>query len=814
MIDPDISTQDALALLSVPVDPTDRLAMDRRRFLQLMGYGVGAGAVLGGLGELVAPDLIPGRLREAWAGNPIGPTDGILVLIGEFGGSDGLNKVVPYTNSTYYQQHGSLAIPAAQTLKLNASVGLHPNLTFLKGMYDAGEVAVVQGVGYPNPDLSHFSSMAYWMYGKPTGTPSTGWIGRWLDGIGGTNLFKAATIGQDLPLHLVGDNARGIAIPQWGVGFGGGSDEHDLWMYDAMRAFSASSAGRGPWHDALAATMKNVIEVGQEIGPVFDRDLPEGDLEKKLTVVARLINSDLGLRVIDTGYGGFDTHSSQPAALNDLMTDFDRGLRAFFTTLDDRFRSRVTIMTYSEFGRTSWSNDSDGTDHGTVNNHFVIGQGVKGGLLGAQPSLTGLERWDRMDHSVDFRSMYASVLNGWMGGGASTVLGASYPALDLFKTTPGGGVTSDPLPPSVLGDFVGVTPYRVYDSRTRGRKLALGAGTTGEVQVTGQGGVPLAGVTALALNVTAVGASESTSFTIWPTGAPKPDHPSLIAPPARGVPNLVIVKAGQGGRVNVLNDLGSAHCIVDVIGYFRTTVAARMQPLTPTRVLDTRNGTGGRKGALPHGGVFDVQVAGVAGVPANVDSVIVNTTAVASTGAGYLTVWPSGQTRPVASSVNFVAGQVIPNMVIAKVGTNGKISVFNYGGDTNVLVDVLGYLSPTAPGRYFPIAGTRVLDTRSGAPVGAASTRTVTVQGITDVPASGVSAVAINIAAYSHTLGTYITAWPNGQTRPVASNLNPTPGVDVLNMAIVKVGTQGKVQIYNHVGSVHLVVDVVGYFTG
>ena len=109
---------------------------------------------------------------------------------------------------------------------------------------------------------------------------------------------------------------------------------------------------------------------------------------------------------------------------------------------------------------------------------------------------------------------------------------ATYPALDLFKASPGAGVTSDPLPPSVLGDYVGVTPFRLYDSRSRGRKMALGAGTTGEVQVTGQGGVPLSGVTAVALNVTAVGASESTSFTIWPTGASMPDHASLIAPPA------------------------------------------------------------------------------------------------------------------------------------------------------------------------------------------------------------------------------------------------------------------------------------------
>ena len=542
-IDPDISAKDALALLSVRDNPSDRLALDRRRFLQLMGYGVGAGVLGGGLGEVIAPSLVPSRLREAWAAGPIGPTDGILVLVGQFGGSDGLNTVVPYSNSAYQQQHGGLAIPGSQVLQINSSIGLNNSLPYLKSLYDAGEVAIVQGVGYPNPDLSHFSSMAYWMYGHSGVTAgSTGWIGRWLDGLGGDDLFRAATVGQDLPLHLIGENKRGTAIPSWGIGFGGGSDEHELWMYDAMRDFSATPSGRGAWHDSVATSIRGVIDVGQQVGPVFDRDLPESDLERKLTVVARLINADLGLRVIDTGHDGFDTHSSQPAALASLLGDFDNGLKAFWTTLDDRFRSRVTIMTYSEFGRTSWDNDSDGTDHGTSNNHFVIGKGVKGGLYGAQPSLAGLDQWDRMPFNVDFRSMYASVLDGWMGGGSSTVLGSSYTNLGLFKTTPGQGVATGSVPPSVLGDYVGVTPYRLYDSRLAPRQLPLGAGTAGEVQVSGLGGVPASGVTAVALNVTAAGATEASMFTVWPTGDPRPVGANLITPANRAVPNLAIVK--------------------------------------------------------------------------------------------------------------------------------------------------------------------------------------------------------------------------------------------------------------------------------
>lgn len=817
-IDPDISAKDALRLLSVRDEPSDRLAMDRRKFLQLVGYGVGAGVMAGGLGEVLAPSLMPSRLREAWASTPIGPTDGILVLVGQFGGSDGLNTVVPYSNSAYVQQHGALAIPGSQVLQINSSIGLNNSLPYLKSLYDAGEVAIVQGVGYPNPDLSHFSSMAYWMYGHSGSTiGSTGWVGRWLDGLGGDDLFRAATVGQDLPLHLIGENKRGTAIPSWGIGFGGGSDEHELWMYDAMRDFSATPSGRGAWHDSVATSIRGVIDVGQQVGPVFDRDLPESDLERKLTVVARLINADLGLRVIDTGHDGFDTHSSQPAALASLLGDFDNALRAFWTTLDDRFRSRVTIMTYSEFGRTSWDNDSDGTDHGTSNNHFVIGKGVKGGLYGAQPSLAGLQQWDRMPFNVDFRSLYASVLDGWMGGGSSTVLGGSYTNLGLFKTTPGQGVATGSVPPSVLGDYVGVTPYRLYDSRLAPRALPLGAGTAGEVQVTGLGGVPASGVTAVALNVTATGATAASTFTVWPAGDPRPVGANLITPANRSVPNLAIVKVGQGGRVNVFNDQGATHAVVDVVGYFRTTAANRLQTVTPFRALDTRYGTGGRATALGPNQSYDVTVRGVGGVPTTADSVVVNVTVVGPTTPGFLTVWPALQTRPLASNLNFVAGQVVPNLVIAKVGTNSKISVYNPFGYVHVVMDIVGYLSTTAPGRYFPLTQTRLLDTRpdsgGSGPVNPASTTALTVLGVGGVPASGVSAVTLNIAAYDPTADTYITVWPNGTTRPTTSSLNPLKSTNVVNQAIVAPGTSGKVAIYNAFGKLNLVVDVAGYFT-
>jgi len=195
--------------------------------------------------------------------------------------------------------------------------------------------------------------------------------------------------------------------------------------------------------------------------------------------------------------------------------------------------------------------------------------------------------------------------------------------------------------------------------------------------------------------------------------------------------------------------------------------------------------------------------------------VVVNVTAAYPTSNGWLTVWPSLQAKPNASSVNFVAGQTVPNAVIAKVGTNGRISINNALGSTHVIVDILGYMSSAAPGRHFPVPAARLFDTRPSnvAPIGANASRAVTVTGVGGVPASGVSAVALNIAAYNATANTWITAWPNGETRPNSSNLNPRPGSNVSNLAIVKVGTNGQVQLYNGAGTIDVVVDVVGYFT-
>ena len=215
----DISTAEALRHLRF-ADPTDRATLDRRRFLQLVGMGAGAGLVAGSGGSLL-DWMIPGLDPSAWAAGPVGPNDGILVMLGLYGGNDGLNTVVPITDADYYSQrqwlNGDLAIAADDTLQLDSQSGLNKRLPALKQFWDAGQLAIVEGVGYLQQNLSHFSSMAYWMAGRPpgAGVPNTGWLGRWLDGYtdGNPDLFAAAEVGNSVPLYLIGSAARGTGVP-------------------------------------------------------------------------------------------------------------------------------------------------------------------------------------------------------------------------------------------------------------------------------------------------------------------------------------------------------------------------------------------------------------------------------------------------------------------------------------------------------------------------------------------------------------------------------------------------------------------------
>lgn len=438
MLDNDISTTEALAHLSMIEPADDRTSLDRRRFLQLVGMGLGAGAVGSVLGSTVLDHFLPGYDASAWAAGPIGPNDGILVIIGMYGGNDGLNMVVPVNDSNYFAQHGGLALNAASTLPIDAETGLHPNLVEVKRRWDLGQVAIIEGLGYPNPDLSHFASMAGWMSGRPGTVPTSGWMGRWLDNYlsGSRDLFAAAAIGGSVPLTVVGTSSVATAVPASQPSFGADLTDSGTRRSSAVRAMATSA--QGALHQSVGNAFVDALDVGKRLAPVIPNPLgTTGALSMDMEVAARLLNANLGFRVLTVGWGDFDSHASQTSMQGQRMLELDEGIRRFFEVLAPEWSNRVTVMTFSEFGRTSWSNAAGGTDHGTAAPHFMIGPNVKGGRYGQRPSLANIARWQRLQYSVDLRSYYASVLDSWMGGGSSTILGGTFENLGLFRAGPG-----------------------------------------------------------------------------------------------------------------------------------------------------------------------------------------------------------------------------------------------------------------------------------------------------------------------------------------------------------------------------------------
>jgi len=389
------------------------------------------------------------------------------------------------------------------------------------------------------------------------------------------------------------------------------------------------------------------------------------------------------------------------------------------------------------------------------------------------------------------------------------------------------------------GQYRALAPARILDTRlgVGAPKAPLGAGSSLTVQITGQGGVPATGVAAVVLNVTVTNTTAGSYLTVWPAGVPRPNASNLNWTAGKTVPNLVEVAVGVEGRVAVFNPAGSTDVIFDVAGYVATPVEppgadGLYTPVVPQRVLDTRDGTGGvPAGALGPGGTVSVRMNGQAGLPlAGVAAVVLNVTVTGPTQPSYLTVYPTGTPRPNASNLNFVAGQTVPNRVIVKVGNNGTpgwVSFFNAAGSTQVIADIGGWFSdntnPAASGsRFVGVTPARILDTRDGtggfhAPIGAGGTIAATVAGVGGVPAMTATvaprAVVLNVTVTDTTAASFLTVWPDGApARPNASDLNWVAGLTVPNLVVVKVGSSGKIDLYNPAGSTNVIIDVVGWY--
>jgi hypothetical protein len=369
--------------------------------------------------------------------------------------------------------------------------------------------------------------------------------------------------------------------------------------------------------------------------------------------------------------------------------------------------------------------------------------------------------------------------------------------------------------------FVPLSPSRIFDTRdgTGGNVTPLGAGVFSEVNVAGVGGVPPSGATAVVMNVTVDNPSSAGFLSVWPSGEERPLVSSLNFEPRQTVPNLVAVKIGANGKVNIFNSSGATSVLADVVGYYTATPTSsgRFTAVTPGRVLDTREGigTGGSRAPVGPGQSISVPVTGLAGVPSTgVSAVAVNVTVDVPTSGGFLTVWPSLEARPNASSHNFTRGLTRANLVLAKVGTNGRISIYNSSGSSHVVADVVGYFSASG-GLFVPVTPRRMVDTRDGTgvpvgPIQAGSSLTMPIGGVHSVPTNAQAAI-VNVTAVRATAPSYVTVWPTGSTRPTASTLNPIVGLPVPNLAYMKLGSNGRIDAFNFSGSTDLIVDVFGY---
>jgi hypothetical protein len=373
------------------------------------------------------------------------------------------------------------------------------------------------------------------------------------------------------------------------------------------------------------------------------------------------------------------------------------------------------------------------------------------------------------------------------------------------------------------GAFLSVSPSRLLDTRITGG--AIGSGQTRALKVTGVGGVPSTNVSAVVLNVTVTETTAGGYLTVSPTGSPRPGVSNLNWSAGATIPNAVTVKVGTGGSIDLFQSgPGTAQVIVDVSGYYvdgTPTDPGAFTALTPTRILDTRTTSGG--GKLAASETRDLQILGQGGVPkTNVSAVVLNVTVTETSWGGYLTVFPSGTTKPLASNLNWSAGATIPNLVTVKVGTNGKISLYQSGpGTAQVIVDVAGYYlggTPAKPGMFVALAPVRVLDTRP-TPVGGGNDYSLLLLnkgGIPPASVSPVSAVVINVTVTETKAPGYLTVYPGSTPLPTASNLNwGGAGATIPNLVTVQVGTDGKITFHNGSGgTTQVVADVAGYYNG
>ena len=371
----------------------------------------------------------------------------VLVIVQLTGGNDFMNTLIPYTSSVYHDSRPVVGIPEDKVIPMNNRLGWHPSAEPLKNMFDQGKVAVVQGIGYPNSSRSHFRAMDIWHTCEPVEVGTEGWLGkatRELDPKG-NNVLTAVNFGRGLP--------RALAVPGVPVTSVGNLENYGLMTgiddnqdrNEALNVFKqmyAPAIGTGIVTDYLARTGLDVIKGADQLKKapaLYKSEIEYGNssIGQSLRDAARVHLANLGTRILYTAHGGYDTHANEVPTHPQLLADLTRAISDFFDDLRSHDASEnVTMLVFTEFGRRIKDNAS-GTDHGTGGGAFIIGDKVKGGLYSEYPSLDS-NRWangEDLEHTIDFRGIYGTILEQWIGIDATGIVGGSFEQIHPFAQT-------------------------------------------------------------------------------------------------------------------------------------------------------------------------------------------------------------------------------------------------------------------------------------------------------------------------------------------------------------------------------------------
>ena len=415
------------------------MTISRRDFLARNATGLSLVSLAGG----VAPPLLH---RVSAATTEAERQDRVLLIVELTGGNDGLNTVIPFEDAAYHRLRPDIAIGEGLH-RLDDQFAFHPALEKLAQLFKEGRAAVVHGVGYPNPNRSHFRSLEIWHTGQPDQTTAEyGWLGRFLDGAGPPLQEKVSGIAfsERLPRSLAAQRASVPSISEiesYGLFVEGELD------VSRKRELIQELAGPAEGPQAVGTAVEFLRRQAQatygsaaRLRAAAERFQPQGEydgsLGRQLRMAVQVIAANLGTRVIHTSLDGFDTHANQPGVHAELLTQLSRGITEFLRDIDAMGRSDdVLIMTYSEFGRRVQQNGSHGTDHGAAAPMFFIGNKLQPGFHGEHPSLSDLDDGD-LKFSTDFRSLYQAVLQDWFAANSVDILGGEFPKLALLQDAP------------------------------------------------------------------------------------------------------------------------------------------------------------------------------------------------------------------------------------------------------------------------------------------------------------------------------------------------------------------------------------------